>query len=119
MLYIKKVVNEVVNAVGKDTKKLDFSNHPIVSENNYGVDKVTQNHRLPIMTPGYNQIAGIYHWFRKKIYSGNCYLKKVEGMDQKANMFIRDIKGDILLHTEKLFYGWYVEPFESKIYMAV
>ena len=58
---MKTLDGEVVKAVGQDTKRLEFSTHSTVSEDNYGVIKLNQNHKLPIMTPGYNHITIKYH----------------------------------------------------------
>ena len=58
---MKTVVNVVVKAVGHDTKRLHFSTNSTISEDNYGVVKVTQNYKLPIMTPEYNHIVVKYH----------------------------------------------------------
>ena len=59
----KTLVSEVVKAAGQDTKRLYFSAHSTVSEDNYGVVKVTKNHIFPVMTPGSNHITIKYHWF--------------------------------------------------------
>ena len=61
LVHMEILVSEVVKALGKDTKKLEFSTHSTVSEDNYGVVKVNHNHKLPIMTPGYNNITIKYH----------------------------------------------------------
>ena len=106
LVHIKTLVSEVVKAVGQDTKRLDFSTHSTLSDDNYGVVKVNHNHKLPIMTPGYNHISVKYHWFRDKIYIGECSIKKVDGKYQKANIFTRDLQGDIFLHIKKLLCGW-------------
>ena len=61
LVHMEILVSEVVKAVGHDTKRLEFSNHSTVSENNYGVVKVNHNHKFPLMNPGYNHIALKYH----------------------------------------------------------
>ena len=96
---METLVSEVVKEVGQDTKRLEFSTHSTVYEDNYGVVKVNQNHNLTIMTPEYNNVALKYHLFREKIYIGECSIKKVDGKDQKANIFTRDIQGDIFLRV--------------------
>ena len=48
---MKTLVSEVVKLVGQDTKRLEFSTHSTVSDDNYGVVKVNHNHKLPIMNP--------------------------------------------------------------------
>ena len=118
LVYMKTVVNEVVNAVGQDTKRLYFSTQSTVSENNYGVVKVTQNHKLSTMTPGYNHTTIRYHWFREKIYIGGCSVQKVEGKDQKANIFTRVLHGEIFLHIRGLLCGWQIKPVKYQIYMS-
>ena len=100
------LVSEVVKAVGQDNKRLEFSTNSKISEDNYGVCKVTHNHKLPIMTPGYKHIAIKYHWFRENIYSGECSMKKVDVKDQKANIFTRGIQGEIFLYIRKLLWKW-------------
>ena len=109
---METLVSEVVKSVGQDTNRLEFSTHSTFSEDNYVVFKVNQNHNIPIMIPGLNHTAIKYHWFIEKIYSGECYVKKVDGKDQKANIFTRDIKGEILLHIIKLFCGWQIKVVE-------
>ena len=59
---METLVSEVVKLVGQDTNRLEFSTHPTVSEDKYGVVKVNHNHKLPIITPGYNHITIKYHW---------------------------------------------------------
>ena len=109
LVPIKTLVSEVVKAVGQDTKRLEFSTHSTFSEDNYGVVKVTQNHKLPLMTPGYNHISVKYHWFRENIYIGECSVKKVYGKDHKANIFTRDLQGEIFLHIRDLLREWYIK----------
>ena len=48
---IKTLVSKVIRAVVWNTKRIEFSTHSTVSEDNYGVVKVNQNHNFPIMTP--------------------------------------------------------------------
>ena len=103
---METLVIEVVKVVGQDTNIPEFSNHSTVYEDNYGALKVTHNHNLSIMTPVYNNIAIKYHWFIEKIYIDQCYVKKVDGKYQKANIFTRGVQGDILLHIRKLLRGW-------------
>ena len=57
LVPMETLVSEFVKAAGQDTKRIEFSTHSTVSEDNYGVVKVNQNHNFPIMTPGYNHIA--------------------------------------------------------------
>ena len=52
LVSMKTLVREVVKAVGQDNKRLYFSTNSTVSEDNYGVVELSQNHKLPIMTPG-------------------------------------------------------------------
>ena len=52
LVPMKKLVSGVVKVVGNYTKRPHFINHSTVSEDNYGVVKVTQNHNFPIMNPG-------------------------------------------------------------------
>ena len=100
MVPMKTLVSEVVKAVGPDTKRLDFSTQSTVSEDNYGAVKITQNHKLPIITQGYNEISIKYHLFRENIYSGNCSVKKVEGKEHKSNIFNKGLQGEIFLHIK-------------------
>ena len=51
LVPMETLVSEVVKALGQNTKRLEFSTHSTVSEDNYGVVKVNQNHNFPIMTP--------------------------------------------------------------------
>ena len=106
LVATETLASGVVKVVRQDTKRLDFSTHATVSEDNYGVFQVTQNHRLPILTPGYNHITIKYYWFIERIHSGDCSMKKVDGKYQKAKIFTRDIQGEIFLHIIKLFCGW-------------
>ena len=78
---METLVGEAVKLVGQDTKRLYFSTRPTVFEDNYGVVKVNHNHKLPIITSGYHHIAIKYHWFREKIYIGECSMNKVDGKD--------------------------------------
>ena len=61
LVHMETPVSEVVKEVEQDTKRLEFSTHSTVSEDNYGVVKANHNHKFPIMTPGYNHIALKYH----------------------------------------------------------
>ena len=54
---METLVSEVVKEVGQDTKRLEFSTHSTVYEDNYGVVKVNHNHNLTIMHPRYNHIT--------------------------------------------------------------
>ena len=51
LVPMKKLDIEVVKAVVHDTKRLYFSTHSTVFEDKYGVLRVTQNHKLPILNP--------------------------------------------------------------------
>ena len=68
--------------------------------------KVNQNHKFPIMNQGYNHIAVKYHWFREKMYIGDCSVKKLYDKYQKSNIFTRDLKRGILPHLLKLLREW-------------
>ena len=70
LIPMETLVSEVVKEAEQDTKRLDFSTHSTVSEDNYEVVKVIQNHKLPLMSPRYNHIAVKCHWFIEKIYGG-------------------------------------------------
>ena len=61
LVHMETLVIEFVKEVGQDTKRLEFSPNSTVSEDNYGVVKVNHNHKIPLMTPGYNHIALKYH----------------------------------------------------------
>ena len=54
LVPMQTLVSEVVKSAEQDTKRLYFSTHSTVSEDNYGVVKVTQKFYLPIITPGSN-----------------------------------------------------------------
>ena len=96
---------KVLKVVGQDTKILEFSTHSTISEDNYGMVKVTQNHNLSVTTPISNQIFIKYHWFIDKMYSGWCSVNMMDVKDQKANIFTRGLQGGIFLHIRKFLCG--------------
>ena len=99
---IKTLVSKVVRAVVWNTNRIKFITHSTVFWDNYGVVKITHNHKFPLLNPGYNYIVIKFHWFREKIYSGGCSVKKVYGKEQKANIFTKGLQGELLLHIKKL-----------------
>ena len=108
LVPIKTLFSEVITLVDQDTVRLEFINHSTVFEDNYLVVKVTYNHKFPVMNPRYNHTSAKYHWFREKITSGECYVKNVDGKDQKVNIFTKGIQGDIFLHIY-IFNRWYIQ----------
>ena len=106
LVPIKTLVSEVIKAVGQDNMRIYFSNHSTVSEDNYGVFSVTNNHKLYVMAPVSNHIVIKYHCFREKMYIGEFYVKKIDVKYQKANIFTRGLQGWILIHMRNLFCGW-------------
>ena len=106
LVPMKTLVSEFVKAVWNYTKRLEFSTYLTVSEDNYGGVKVTQKNNLPLMTPGFKHIRIKYHLFIEKIYSWECYVKKLNRNDQKTNIFTRSLQGEIFLHKRIFLCGW-------------
>ena len=100
---IETLVSEVEKAVVQNTNRLEFSTHSTVSEDIYGVVKVTQKHKLPSTNAGSNHMTIKYHLFLEKIYSWECSVNKVDGKDQNTSIFTKDIQGGVLLYIRKLF----------------
>ena len=55
--------------------------------------KVTQNHKLPVITPESKYIIVKYYWFRDNISSGGCSIKKVDGKYQKSDILTKGLHG--------------------------
>ena len=92
--------------VVQDTERLDFIPDPTFFGYNSVVVKVNQNHMLPVMTTGFNNIVVRYNWFRERIPSGKCSVNKEDVKEQKANICTKYLQGETFLHIINLLCVW-------------
>ena len=95
LVLTKTLGCEVVKEEGQYPGRLEFISHSTVLKYNAGVVKVDQKHNLYFMTIGSKRISVKYPWFLGKITCGECSVKKVDGKDQKSDIFTTGFQGKI------------------------
>ena len=61
--------------------------------------------KSPIMNPTSKQISVKYHWFRQRVGKG-FLIRKIGSENQTADIFTKDLQGEIFVSVSKLLYGW-------------
>ena len=102
LLPLKIIIKKVIEKLGIDIEKLKFVSSSTIYEYNTGSIVVAKSTR---MTPTSKNIAVKYHWFRQDV--GKVFvIWKIESENQKADIFTKDLQGQIFLRIIKFLYGW-------------
>ena len=83
-------INEVIDKLGIDIKKMEFLSNYYVYEENNGAIVVLTN---PRMTPTAKKIYIKYHLVQSECWKG-IFIWKIESVNQKADIFTKDLQGD-------------------------
>ena len=83
-----------------DSENLKFVSSSTIFEDNNAAIVVETG---PRMTPTSNHIAVNYHWFRQHV-GKESVIRKIESENQKADIFIKGLQGQIFLRIGKLLF---------------
>ena len=98
----KIIIKEIISNLGIDSENMNFvSRSTVYEENNRAIVVATS----PSMIPTSKHIAVKYHWFRQNVGKG-FLIWKIESENQKADIFIKCLQGEIFLRISKLICGW-------------
>ena len=78
-----------------------MSSSAVYEKNNRAIVVATS----PSMTPTSKHIAVKYHWFRQNV-GKEFLIRKIESENQKADIFIKCLQGEIFVRISKLICGW-------------
>ena len=99
---LNSLIKEVIDNLGIDIEKLKFVSSSTIYEDNNGAIVVATSTRT---TPTSKYIAFKYHWFRQHV-GKEFVIWKIESENQKADIFIKRLQGQIFLRIRKLLCGW-------------
>jgi hypothetical protein len=57
-------------------------------------------------TPGSKAFGVRYHWFRSKLKPNEIEVKKIAGIDQRADFLTKALRTEALIKNRKLSCGW-------------
>ena len=92
LLPLKSLINEVIEKLGIDSKKLKFVSSPTIYENNNGAIVLATSPRI---TPTSKHISVNYHWSRQYI-GKELVIWKTGSENQKADIFTKGLQGEFL-----------------------
>ena len=97
----KIIIKEIISNLGIDSENMNFvSRSTVYEENNRAIVVATS---LGI-TPTSNHIAVKYHWFRQHV-GKEFMIRKIESENQKADIFTKDVQGEIFISIRKRLCG--------------
>ena len=103
LLPLKSLITEVLSRLKIDTSKMTVTSKSTVYEDNNGARIVAT---YPRLTPTSKFIATKYHWFRQNVESGEIDIKRIDSKNQLADIFTKDLQGNIFVAIRKLLCGW-------------
>ena len=102
LLPLKSLIKEVIDNLGIDSENFKFvSSSTIYEDNNVAIVVATS----PRMTPTSKHIAVKYHCFRQHV-GKEFVIRKIESENQKADIFIKGLQGQIFARIRKFICGW-------------
>ena len=101
LLPLKRLIEEVIDNLVIDSKKLKSVSSSTVYEDKNG-DIVVET--SPSTNPTSKHISVKYHWFRKHV-GKEFEIRKIESENQKADIFTRGLQGEIFVRISKLLCG--------------
>ena len=102
LLPFKSLNKEVIDNLVIDSEKLKFVASSTVYEDINGSIVVATS---PSMTPTSNHIDVKYHWFRQHV-GKEFLIRKIESENQKADIFIKGLQGQIFVGIRNFLCGW-------------
>ena len=97
LLPLKIIINELIENLGIDIKKLKFVSSSTVYEVDNGDIVVATS---PRTTPTSKHISVKYHWFGQHV-GKEFEIRKIESENQKVDIFTRGLQGEIFVRIRK------------------
>jgi hypothetical protein len=104
VLPLRNLKIEISKEVGMSGKTSTTFKTIIWEENNGALKLATMEPGR--MTPIPKAYGLRYHWFRSKLKRNEIKVKKIAGVDQRADFLTKGLSTDALVASRKLICGW-------------
>ena len=103
LLSLKSLIKKEIDNLGIDCENLKFVSSSTIYEDSNGSIVVATSSRMTLSS---KYIAVKYQWFRQHVRK-TFVIRKIESENQKANIFIKGLQGQIFVRISKLLCSWY------------
>jgi hypothetical protein len=104
VLHLRNLVIEISKGVGM-SGNAPTTFKTTVWEDNNGALKLANME--PGRTTSRSKVFGVlYHWFRSKLTPSEIEVKKIAGIDQRADFLTKSLRTEAFIANRKLTYGW-------------